>query len=205
MSETFLAPYPDYDVLAKWDTPSWNEQTREVMAHRLREVPGRRFFDEEEWAVLVAVCERVVPQPERAEPVPIAPWIDAALFEGRGTGTHFATLPSGPEAWRRGLESIDREARARHGCGFAALDATRRDDILEAVDAGDVDAAIWRDLPARTFFRHLLLEQIVALYYVHPDAQSEIGFGGPASPRGYVRLGPDRLDEWEAPAAAKRP
>ena len=31
MSErAFRNPYPDYDVLAKWDTPSWNAQTRAV-------------------------------------------------------------------------------------------------------------------------------------------------------------------------------
>ncbi|MGH6677602.1 MAG: gluconate 2-dehydrogenase subunit 3 family protein, partial [Bradyrhizobium sp.] len=34
--------------------------------------------------------------------------------------------------------------------------------------------------------------------YAHPAAWSEIGFGGPASPRGYVRLGANRRDEWEA-------
>ena len=31
-----------------------------------------------------------------------------------------------------------------------------------------------------------------------PTAWNEIGFGGPASPRGYVRMGLDRRDPWEA-------
>lgn len=44
-----------------------------------------------------------------------------------------------------------------------------------------------------------LLAAIVKIYYAHPAAMSEIGFGGPASPRGYVRLGADRFDGWEAP------
>jgi hypothetical protein len=39
---------------------------------------------------------------------------------------------------------------------------------------------------------------VVGIYYAHPAAWSEIGFGGPASPRGYVRLGFDERDPWEA-------
>ena len=35
----FRTPYPAYDVLDKWDSPSWNEQTREVVRKRLDEVP----------------------------------------------------------------------------------------------------------------------------------------------------------------------
>ena len=38
-------------------------------------------------------------------------------------------------------------------------------------------------------------------YYAHPTAWNEIGFGGPASPRGYVRMGFDRRDPWEAAEA----
>ena len=54
----FRTPYVDYDVLAKWDTPSWDEQTREVLRKRLTEVPARRFFSETEWQTLEAVCRR---------------------------------------------------------------------------------------------------------------------------------------------------
>jgi hypothetical protein len=48
------------------------------------------------------------------------------------------------------------------------------------------------------FFRHELLRLIVEIYYAHPAAWSEIGFGGPASPRGYLRLTANRRDSWEA-------
>jgi hypothetical protein len=43
-----------------------------------------------------------------------------------------------------------------------------------------------------------VLLDIVSAYYAHPTAWNEIGFGGPASPRGYVRMGLDRRDPWEA-------
>ncbi len=43
---------------------------------------------------------------------------------------------------------------------------------------------------------------IVHAYYAHPTAWSEIGWGGPASPRGYVRMDFDERDPWEAAEAA---
>lgn len=202
MSTPFRSPYPTYNVLDKWDSPSFNDQTREVIARRLDEVPPRRFFDAIQWATLLAVCNRVIPQPERrqAERVPIAPWLDAALHERRGTGTRYADMPTDRRSWKQGLDAIDAEARARHGLRFAALAADVQDAVLKAIDNGDVRAGeAWAGLPPKRFFRHLVLKEIVRIYYVHPAAMSEIGYGGPASPRGYVRLGVAAIDPWEAP------
>jgi hypothetical protein len=51
------------------------------------------------------------------------------------------------------------------------------------------------------FFSNRLLHDILSVYYAHPSAWSDIGFGGPAAPRGYVRLNFDRRDPWEAAEA----
>ncbi len=202
MSTPFRNPYPTYDVLDKWDSPSFNDQTREVIARRLDQVPPRRFFDAIQWATLAAVCDRVIPQPERRfdERVPIAPWLDADLYEQRGNGTRYAEMPTDRAAWKQGLDAINAEARIRHGLHFAALSPGAQDAILKAVDNGETRAdGAWTGLPPKRFFRHLVLKEIVNIYYVHPAAMSEIGYGGPASPRGYVRLGVDAIDSWEAP------
>lgn len=202
--DRFDSPYPRYDVLEKWDTPSYNDQTREALAKRMDEVPPRRFFTESEFATLQAVCARVVPQPGRAAPVPIAPFIDSDLHAGRGTGTRYAAMPDDRTAWRQGMAAIDAEAKARHGSTFAELADAQQDSILSAINQGECAASgAWRDLPAQDFFRKLLLKWIVSVYYVHPAAMSEIGYGGPASPRGYVRLGPNEADPWEAPLSEK--
>ena len=68
---TFTTPYPGYDVLDKWRSPSFNERTREVIAARLNDVPPRRFLTPEEWSLLEAIVARLIPQPERERPVPI--------------------------------------------------------------------------------------------------------------------------------------
>jgi hypothetical protein len=56
----------------------------------------------------------------------------------------------------------------------------------------------WGGMPCGMFFEHRVIPDITHAYYAHPVAWSEIGFGGPASPRGYVRMGLDRRDPWEA-------
>ena len=38
------SPYPGYDVLDKWSSPDWDDQTREVVGKRLFDVPELRFF-----------------------------------------------------------------------------------------------------------------------------------------------------------------
>jgi hypothetical protein len=199
-TKPFRTPYADYDVLAKWDSPSWDARTREAIRKRLTEVPVRRFFTEAEWQTLEAVCARIVPQPERPAPIPIVPWIDEKLHRNWGDGFRYADMPVMRDAWRFGIAGIDHESRARFGKDFASLAEADQDAVLRAIQAGDVDGAGWPRLPPRRFFTAILLKEIVGEYYAHPSAWSEVGFGGPASPRGYVRLGENQHDPWEARA-----
>jgi hypothetical protein len=194
----FHSPYLTYDVLDKWDSPSWNDQTRTVVRKRLEEVPPRRFLTKEQWDLLEAIAGRLIPQPDREEPVPIVPWIDDMLHHNRGPGYRYADMPPMREAWKRGLDAIAAEARDRQGKSFEQLSPDEQDELLTDVQHDRVESRFWRDLPAGGFFLHHLLKEVVAVYYGHPAAWSEIGFGGPASPRGYARLGPDERDPWEA-------
>ena len=105
------------------------------------------------------------------------------------------------EAWRRGLAALDAEAKARHRLRFHELGPLEQDAILTAVQNGDVLEQAWHDLPPKGFFSKRVLHDIVSAYYAHPTSWNEIGFGGPASPRGYVRMYFDRRDPWEASEA----
>ena len=194
-------PYPGYDVLDKWRSESFDDTTRHVLGERLATVPGRRFFIEQEWQLLEAVVARVLPQPGRTEPVPVTPWIDAQLHDGVREGFRYANMPAQEDAWRRGLAAIDAEARHRHDRGFAELDGLAADALLDALAEGEANAALWQGMDAQCFFIAVLVKTVVGFYYSHPAAWSEIGFGGPASPRGYVRLGFDQRDPWEAKEA----
>jgi hypothetical protein len=193
-----MQQYRGYDVLDKWNSESFDDTTRGVLRARLESIPPRRFFTEPEWQLLEALVARILPQPDRAEPVPITPWIDAQLHAGVQEGFRYADMPAQSEAWRRGLAAIDAEARYRHDRSFAELEPEQAAALLDAIARGQANRAMWPGLDPQRFFIGVLAKTIAGMYYSHPAAWSEIGFGGPASPRGYVRLGFDQRDPWEA-------
>lgn len=195
--------YPGYNVLNKRHSPSWNDQTREVIDARLAIEPElHRFCDEAEWQALCAVCDQIIPQPPRRDPkVPIAAMIDDKLNSGKGDGYRDARLPELSEAWRKGLAAIDAEAVIEGGQPFCDLADEQQRAVLFKIQKGEVTSAAWEGLPPQLFFAKRVLHDIVAAYYAHPVSWSEIGFGGPASPRGYVRMNFDRRDPWEAAEA----
>lgn len=194
-------PYPGYDVLAKWEGPSFNPPTRAVLRERMHLVPERRFFSEAEWALMEVISARLIPQDGRDEPVAITPWVDAQLAEGRGEGFRHDGMPPMTVAWRRGLAGVESEAKRTYLRSFTDLPPDLQDTMLKAVQSGEVDEAAFGGVPPGRFFTHVLLKAVVGVYYAHPAAWNEIGFGGPASPRGYVRLGLDERDPWEAEEA----
>jgi hypothetical protein len=197
----FRSPYPSYDVLDKWDSPSWNDQTREAVGRRLDDVPKRHFLTAEQWSLLEAIVARLMPQPDREEPVPIVPWIDDRLQKDRRPGYRYAGMPPMREAWTAGLAAIAAECIDRFGKPFEELSSEDQDGYLTTIQNGEVSSQFWSDMPVQCFFSELLLKDVLEIYYSHPWAWSEIGFGGPASPRGYVRTGFHEGGPWEAEGA----
>jgi len=193
--------YPGYDVLAKRWTQSWNDQTRAVIDARLATPREPRFFTAAEWLTLGAVCDGIMPQPRDRPPVPLPAYVDLKLREGLLDGYRYAAMPPQDEAWRRGLAALDEEAVTAHGEAFHALSPERRDSLLGRMQKGELTGEAWGDMPCAMFFAHRVIPDITHAYYAHPEAWNEIGFGGPASPRGYVRMALDRRDPWEAAEA----
>ncbi|MFZ2007809.1 MAG: gluconate 2-dehydrogenase subunit 3 family protein [Stellaceae bacterium] len=197
--------YPGYDVLAKRDTPSWDAVTRRVIDERLATQDTPRFFTKEEWDAADALCRRIVPQPGEADAVSLAALLDAKLLADHGAGFREADMPYMREAWRRALSALDGEARAQNnGRGFAELSDKEQDALLLAMQRGEISGERWAGIDAKSFFERRILVDVPPLYYGHPKAWNEIGFGGPASPRGYVRLDGNRPDPWEAIEASPR-
>jgi hypothetical protein len=195
--------FPGYDVLTKRGTQSWNPQTREVIDARLEIDPeAHGFFEGAAWETLKAVCRRIIPQPaDRPDPAPLAAMVDAKLAMVASEGYRDARMPPMREAWRQGLEALDAEAMMRHGRPFAALEGAEADGLLTAAQQGLLEHPAWAGLSAELFFKQRIIPDIVGAYYAHPVAWNEIGYGGPAAPRGYVRLDFDRRDPWEASEA----
>ncbi|MGJ5135273.1 gluconate 2-dehydrogenase subunit 3 family protein [Bradyrhizobium oligotrophicum] len=193
--------YPDYDVLAKRDGPSWNDKTREVVAQRLAITATPLFFSAGELQMVEAIAARIVPQPAARPAIPVAALVDRKLHAGISDGYRPAGMPREREAWRRGLRALDVEARNAYGQSFASLAEPEQDQLLRRAEAAELKAPDWGGMRCTDFFKRRLLHDIVLAYYSHPTAWSEVGWGGPASPRGYVRLDDNARDPWEAAEA----
>ncbi len=195
--------YPGYDVLAKRDSPSWNEKTRRAIDERLAIDPDHHaFFTDEQWPTVRALCARIIAQERgNAERVPVAAMLDAKLARDVRDGYRDSRLPNQREAWSRALRALDEESARRHERRFHQLATQAQSGLLELCQKGELRDPAWGDMAPAEFFAKRLLHDVVGAYYAHPTAWDEIGFGGPASPRGYVRMDYDRRDPWEASEA----
>ena len=191
-------PFPDYDVLAKRDSLSWNDKTREVVDDRLALAPRDDVLTPAQRRTLARVIDRIVPQPEGRSPVNALGIVLDKIAADKSDGYRVEGMPRTRAAWERGLDAIEAEAQARHGRSFADLEPAATDALLTSIGDGDVSAEAWAAIDAKAFFKWRLMPDIVAAYYAHPSTWSAMGFGGPASPRGYVRLEANRRDPWEA-------
>lgn len=190
--------YPTGTVRALLASDLVTTQTRAVLLARLdgRRDPVPRVLDDTAFATLRAVCARLIPQPERPDPVDLAAAIHDRLARGEGNGWRYATMPPDREAYALGLRGTDECARAMFGAEFVALDGRRQDEVLRAVQRGEPLGGSWAGLPADRFFEELLAE-VAECYYSHPLAQEEIGYAGFADARGWHAVGLDQLEPHE--------
>jgi len=190
--------YPGYSTLSQ--KAFWDDATREVVLDRVNEVPPIRFFSPEEARILEAVCARLLPQDDRDldHRIPVVPRIDERLHEGRGDGYRYEKMPPDPEAYRLGIAGIEANARHLQGRPFAELGTVEQELLLQALHHGKAPARhpAWERMPPHRFFS-LVMTDVLEAYYAHPWAWDEIGFGGPAYPRGYMRLEGGQPEPWE--------
>lgn len=197
--------FRDYDVLAKRDTLSWNEPTRRALDERRAMVPREGVLDDALMATLRAVVARICPDPPgREATTTLAMLVDKIATDAR-EGYRHHRLPGTAECWRRGLAGLEAEARARYDMPFAALAPADADLLLADVARGDVRSEAWADMPPELFWQWRLLPDLVSAHWAQPSLWSAMGFGGPASPRGYVRLDANLRDPWEAIEHGDRP
>lgn len=190
--------YPTFKTLSQ--AYAWDPTTRGVVLDRVNNVPEFRYFNSEQAHLLEAICSRLLPQDDRdaAHRIPIAAQIDKRLFQNTHDGYRYADMPPDREAYALGMAAIDEIAQALHQCTFVALDAFAQEGILRSLHDGKPAAAhaTWRRLPLHRFWA-LLVGDCAEAYYAHPWAWDEIGFGGPAYPRAYMRLDHGEPEPWE--------
>ncbi len=197
-----IGRYPDYDVFAA--EGSWDETTKRVIKERMSQHGPLRFFRPEEEPALRAFCD--VTTAQDSEPrVPVAEMVDAKFADGKLDGYRYDDMPQDGQTWRLVLRGLDETAREDGADGFAALAIGDQERIVEALARGELSGGAWGELNVTRAWS-VCMRAVLSEFYSHPWAWNEIGFGGPAYPRGFMRLGQgaEGLEPFERPGATDR-
>jgi hypothetical protein len=190
--------YPGYSTMSQ--RKFWDAATRDVVTTRVDQPPPIRYFSAEQVRFWRAVFDHLIPQYDRTPDrrIPLVEPLDERLYQNRGDGYRYESMPPDREAFQLGQQAIDEEATARFGGEFVNLPQRQQDEVLKAIHDGKPEAgrAIWKRMSVGRFWM-MLMQDAIEAYYKHPWSWDEIGFGGPAYPRAYTRLERGEPEPWE--------
>jgi hypothetical protein len=188
--------YPAYDVLANQE--EWDAHTKEIVLARLGPFPKPQFFRPGEEALVRVIAAHLV-YDERQEILDFVVYhFDRSLAADRGEGQRSPNSPPAKDLVRWGLKALENLAQKQFQRKFLELDGEKQLALLASLQQGRaLEIPDWQKVPQKELFKKLAGE-IISAYYSHPTAWSEIGYAGPAYPRGYVRIERGLTEPWEA-------
>ncbi len=181
--------FGDFDVLSQADR--WDEPTAIEVLGRLHLTADLSFFTVDEEPTVRALVDLLLAQDDEPR-VPVVEMIDRRLTAGQTDGWRFADMPEDRQAWRRSLVALDQAADHFFGRRFHLVSGTDQGRLVQGIHDSDE----WYGFDAGHLWS-LWTRYACTAFYSHPWAWNEIGFGGPAYPRGYKNLGVDRREPWE--------
>jgi hypothetical protein len=194
--------YEGYDVVAQ--AKHWDDTTRQVVLGRLPKDEGGgddgtqaggslSFFTKEEAAIAAVLVDHLLAQYDEPK-VPVLQLVDQRLAEGSTDGWRYEDMPEDADAWRATMRALDEDAVEALGQHFASCGATDQTSLIQGVQ----DAKEWHGWKAEHVWS-LWTRYACSAFYSHPWTWNEMGFGGPAYPRGYKSLNQGALEPWERP------
>ena len=191
-----ITHYPDYDVMSLKE--EWDSNTREIVLKRLGPFPEKKLLSAHEQEMLKIISMHIIYDNHNDVIDWILHFIDKKLNNNIGESQRKPKVPPEKTLVKEGLKAIDEVAKQKYNNDFLNITIKQQFEILSALQLGkEVQIPEWSKIPQKALFKKLA-ELIITAYYSHPIIWSEIGFGGPAYPRGYVRIEFGLADPWEA-------
>ena len=182
--------FPGFDVLSQ--AGHWDQVTADLVTARTGPQQAPEFFTETEQPTASALLNQLTGQCDEPLQVPVMEMVDARLAAGETDGWRYADMPEDGQAWRDTLGYLDADAQARCGTSFAEAKELDQAAMIQAVQ----DSREWHGMPAPRVWS-LWTRYACTAFYSHPYAWSEMGFPGPAYPRGYKNAGVGKLEPFE--------
>lgn len=188
--------YPSFHVLDEQE--AWDDHSQRIVLSRLEPARSLRFFTAAEAGLVRRICSLLVHDETPDVLDYIVAHLDDTLHQSPGEGQRKAGIPPGPALIRAGLNAVAQGAQQVYGSAFEQLATEDQKHYLQQISAAKAEPpTVWGATPQREWFDKLLTLTVES-YCSHPSVWSEIGYAGPAYPRGYVRTQLGQLDPWEA-------
>lgn len=187
--------YPEFDVMR--EVEAWDDHTREIIKKRSEPVTSFQFLKRDETELLTAIAATLIDDDREGILSFIVKHFDNTLLSKIGESQRKVGIPPEADLVRNGLTAIAATARSNFGGSFSRLTLIQRQTLLGQLERGELPGTGPRTgLPQKELFKKIL-NLTVEAYYSYPSVWSEIGYAGPAYPRGYVRTELDLADPWE--------
>jgi hypothetical protein len=157
------------------------------MLDRVKNVPPMRFFSAAQAATASALCDLLTAQ-DREPRIPVVNYIDEKLHTGSRDGYQYFDMPDDADAWQMSLQGLDEQAAAR---GQDPSFAAAPDDMRHQTVSDFAEAKLHGGTGERANVTHafsVAMRYVLQAFHSHPWAWNEIGWGGPAYPRGDSRF-----------------
>lgn len=187
--------YSDYDVLALQD--EWDACTKEIVLKRLGPFKKCQTLSTGEQQMLKIISEHLVNDGREEITEWIISHIDEQVTSKLGEAQRKPESPPKKQLIIDGLKAIDQWSSQIHAHKFLKLDKQAQFELLSSLQKGLLaENGAWSQSWQKDLFKQLV-SLVVEAYFSHPWVWSEIGYGGPAYPRGYVRVELGLTDPWE--------
>ena len=137
-----------------------------------------------------AFCDVVLRRRTREPRIPVLAYVDEKLYAGERDGYRYFDMPDDRrDAGGSSPRGLDEEARGA-GARARSRRAARacRSSIVDRFAKATLHGGVWDTAQRRARLDASSCATCSQAFYSHPWAWNEIGFGGPAYPRGYAAL-----------------
>jgi hypothetical protein len=189
-------------VMALLQTDYVTPITKQVLEERMAgagEAP--LFLDAPAFEIFSVVCDLLVAQDSQNRILNIASFINQRLKENTGDGWRYNNMPTDKEMYINGLKGIGETSNLLFKVPFIQLSKDQQLELLQSLQKGTAEGAVWKEMPSKRFFEELLAE-VTEIFYSHPLVQEEMGYVGMADAKGWIRIGLNERDRIEPEALA---
>ena len=187
--------YPSFQVMDEHE--EWDTHTQTIVSNRLLASEPRTVLDTDELQFLQLVCSALVDDDRGDVMTYVIAHVGQSLQSSTGEGQRKYGIPEQKKLILDGIQYLG-ELRHQAKITNPNLDeAESLTELLSQVSKGTAAHVKWSSQLQCEWFKKML-NLTVEAYCSHPVVWSEMGYAGPAYPRGYVRGDIGRLDPWEA-------